>query len=365
MSIHKTANGRFMVRWRIDGKQYSKTFRSKCQATQFDSTLDGISKPLSLDREIGFESFTTKWLANYAAARKMRSSIDEDARTIKKYFGPAFGQRPLKSITAEDVESLRGEILRQHDLQPKTVNNIFGLLNRIFVIAQRWHYVEANPCAALERLRVHKSEMKFWTFDELAHFLAVAKTVSQRAYDIVALASNTGMRYGEICGLFPDCLDFNRSEIVVTRTFCSREKKVLQRTKGMTTRRIPMNALVREVCQRRKGDADKPIFPGFNRSNFAKRDFEPLIKKAAVRRIRFHDLRHTFGSHLAMRGVPILKIKEMMGHSDIKVTMGYMHLAPSELQGVTDVLVPAGLRNGGSNVIRINSRQMPDGSAWA
>ncbi len=330
-----------MVRWRINGKQYSKMFRSKVEASKFDLSLDGSAKQMSLGREIGFQSFTEKWLANYAAARKMLSSIDEDERTLKKYFVPHFGQRPLKSITAEDVESLRSAILKRDKLQPKTINNIFGLLNRIFVIAQRWHYLETNPCVALERLRVHRSEMKFWTFDELARFLAVAKVHNLKAYDIVALASNTGMRYGEICGLYPDCIDFSRSEIIVTRTFCSREKKVLPRTKGMTSRRIPMNALVREICQRRKVLVDRPLFPGFNRSNFAKRSFEPLITKADVRRIRFHDLRHTFGSHLAMHGVPIIKIKELMGHADIKVTMGYMHLAPNELQCVTDVLMPA------------------------
>jgi len=343
MSIHKTSSGRFIVRWRIGGKQYSKTFRSKCQASKFDLSLNGSGKETSLNREIGFQNFNEKWLINYAAARKMRSSIDEDSRTIRNYLVPAFGQRPLKSITSEDVEALRGDILKRHGLTPKTINNIFGLLHRIFVIAQRWHYVEKNPCAALERLRAHKSEMKFWTFAELAQFLVVAKEKNPKTFDIVTLASNTGMRYGEICGLYPDCLDFSRGEIIVTRTYCSREKRVLPRTKGMTSRRIPMSALVREICQRRQQAAGQALFPSFNRSNFVMRDFGPLIAKAGVRRIRFHDLRHTFGSHLAMRGVHILKIKELMGCADIKTTMDYMHLAPSELQGVTDVLMPPSL----------------------
>lgn len=103
MSIHKTTNGHFMVRWRINGKQYSKMFRSKVEASKFDLSLDSSAKQMSLGREIGFQSFTEKWLANYAAARKMLSSIDEDERTLKKYFVPHFGERPLKSITEHSM----------------------------------------------------------------------------------------------------------------------------------------------------------------------------------------------------------------------------------------------------------------------
>lgn len=55
--------------------------------------------------------------------------------------------------------------------------------------------------------------------------------------------------------------------------------------------------------------------------------------------IRFHDLPHTLGSLLAMKGVPVLKIKALMGHRDIQTTMRYMHLAPAELQGVTELLL--------------------------
>ena len=101
-----------------------------------------------------------------------------------------------------------------------------------------------------------------------------------------------------------------------------------------------MNQLVRFILSNRVRSPDVPVFHDFDRSNFAKRRFKPACEKAEVRVIRFHDLRHTFGSHLAMRGVSLFKIRELMGHSDIKVTMRYMHLAPNELQGITDVLMP-------------------------
>ncbi len=64
-----------------------------------------------------------------------------------------------------------------------------------------------------------------------------------------------------------------------------------------------------------------------------------LQREVGVSQITFHDLRHSFASHLAMSGVSVFDIQKLLGHSDIKTTMHYMHLAPDHLRGVTDVLV--------------------------
>jgi len=65
-----------------------------------------------------------------------------------------------------------------------------------------------------------------------------------------------------------------------------------------------------------------------------------LCKKAALRKVGWHVLRHTFASHLAMRGVPIVAVKELLGHSNIVTTMRYAHVAPSTLRTAIDMLNP-------------------------
>ena len=78
----------------------------------------------------------------------------------------------------------------------------------------------------------------------------------------------------------------------------------------------------------------------FDYQHIVDRWLEPAEQKAGVTRITFHDLRHTFASHLAMSDVSLFKIKELLGHSDIKTTMRYMHLSPNHLTGTTDLLLP-------------------------
>jgi integrase len=73
--------------------------------------------------------------------------------------------------------------------------------------------------------------------------------------------------------------------------------------------------------------------------NISRKRLKPLAKKAGVPVITFHDLRHTFTSNLATLGVPVIKIKELLGHTDLKTTMRYMHLARDALAGTTEILV--------------------------
>ena len=88
---------------------------------------------------------------------------------------------------------------------------------------------------------------------------------------------------------------------------------------------------------RRSFETTETIF-NFDFEHTTWRHLRPLAKKICIREISYHDLRHSFASHLAMAGVSVWKIQNILGHSDIKTTMRYMHLAPGQLGGITDVL---------------------------
>jgi len=139
------------------------------------------------------------------------------------------------------------------------------------------------------------------------------------------------MRRGELLGLKWDQIKDKR--ICLTETKTDRE------------RQIPMNGVVRKVFKHQRAknglksdyvfcqDGGKPITPTILRTAFRN-----ALKKAKIKNICFHDLRHTFASHLIMNGVSLKAIQELLGHTNIKTTMRYAHLSPEHHQAAVDSL---------------------------
>jgi integrase len=155
------------------------------------------------------------------------------------------------------------------------------------------------------------------------------------------------MRQGELRGLQWSSLNWLTQSVAVRH---SRDdyNGVLVPPKNGRTRHIPLDIDVYTSLHRRKGDTGyvflKPDGQPFNndRMNNAIRR---LYRQAGLRKIGWHTLRHTFASHLAMRGVPMPVIKELLGHATITTTMRYAHVAPSALRTAIDMLNPTTLVN--------------------
>jgi len=127
--------------------------------------------------------------------------------------------------------------------------------------------------------------------------------------------------------------------IIVRRSFSTKTGKLKEYTKSKKIRRVPMNDRVFAIMKKRFFLPMTARVFDCDFQHFVQRWFKPAQLKAGVRAISFHDLRHTFASLLAMAGVSVFDIQKLMGHSDIKTTMRYMHLAPEHLNGITDVLL--------------------------
>ena len=119
--------------------------------------------------------------------------------------------------------------------------------------------------------------------------------------------------------------------------------KVLVAPKSNRERHIPLDVDVYEILYRRKKEtgyvflnSDMKLFD-YHRIN---RRLSGACKKAGIRKIGWHTLRHTFASHLAMKGVPLPTVQQLMGHSSITTTMRYAHVAPSTLRTAIDMLNP-------------------------
>jgi integrase len=267
------------------------------------------------------------------------SRLIRDRQILRTYIAPIFGRSEISSISTEDVENFRADLKADAKLSDKSINNVIGLMNKILGDAMRWKILMVNPISTIRPIPVPEKEFLFWTIDERDRFLSWAKGNDHDLFEIVSVAIHTGLRRGELEGLLRDSVDFERNEIIVRRNYCHKTHKLNEYTKSKKPRRVPMNAVVAKILRGRSlVPMNESLLP-FDYHNIVASTLNPACLKAKVNPIRFHDLRHSFASHLAMAGVPVIKIKALLGHSDLKTTMRYMHLAPGGLDGVTDVLM--------------------------
>ena len=346
MSIHKTKSGKYEVRWRDKGRQRSKTFRRKIDAIKFEAKVhlnqlpDFIrDKKEEKHETITFRELSEIWVRDHSEVHNAPSTILRNEQILRIYLFPSLGKYSVNTIEKRDIIQLQARLRKADKLSAKTINNILGLAKKIFSDGLSWGFIDANPAAAIKRIKVQDKDYVFWEFEERDRFLTFAKSRHPVIHDIVSFTVNTGLRKGEVEGLLRDCVDYDRKEIIVKRNFCHKTSSLNEYTKGKSVRRVPMNDSVWGIMQEHRLKSPKQRVFDFDFEHMVWRHFKPLQEEAGVKVITFHDLRHTFASHLAMSAVSLFDIQKLLGHSDLKTTQRYMHLAPDHLQGVTDVLV--------------------------
>lgn len=225
----------------------------------------------------------------------------------------------------EDVKDYTRKGARAH-----TINFEIGTLKTIFNLAIKWGYLKENPTNEVKKLKVNDSKsVRFLTEDECKRFLDACPA---DLYPIYFTFLNTGMRKAELENLEWADIDFKRRKIRIRR------KDFWQPKTG--ERDIPINSQLLELLKDLKQVNDKKlksnfVFPDKKGSLIKTKLREKLIQiaqKAGIENLtKVHTLRHTFASHLVMKGVDLPTVKKLMGHSDIETTMIYAHLAPDHL----------------------------------
>ena len=150
------------------------------------------------------------------------------------------------------------------------------------------------------------------------------------------------MRQGELAGLQWSCIDWQNRILTVRYSKCPRTGE-LRSPKSNKERHIPIDIDVYEILLRRKQSTGY-VFLDKGEKPFAThnliRKLRAVRYEAGLRPLGWHLLRHTFASHLAMRGVPLHVVQKLLGHSTIGMTMRYSHVAPSTLRAAIDILNP-------------------------
>jgi integrase len=238
-----------------------------------------------------------------------------------------FGNYPLRGFNSRLIEQYQTERLQRN--KPATVNRFLATLKHMFTKAVEWEMVEEDSLKKVRRVKLLKEPPGRLRFLSKKECHALIGACISHLKPIVVTALHTGMRKGEILGLKWEHVDFRHGFILLDNTKNGERREIyINDTLRATLEGIPHGLESEYVFTDRNGRPFKEV----------KKSFATALSRAGVKDFRFHDLRHTFASHLVMAGKDITSVKKLLGHKSLNMTLRYSHLAPSHLVSVVKVL---------------------------
>ncbi|MDP9384998.1 MAG: site-specific integrase [Actinomycetota bacterium] len=260
------------------------------------------------------------------------STLRDYRSVIEAHLVRAFGDERVEDVTAAMIEDWRASL--GGTLSNRTKNKLLVVLHGIFRRAQSVYGLPLNPVAGLEKHRQRSSgDIEVFSPEEVLALVRAAESEQDAA--IYLTAAFTGLRRGELLALRWRDVDFAGQTIRVRASYAGGE---LTTPKSGKVRSVPMAsdvavALAALGRRERWTSDDDLVFPGelggYLDGSALRRRYATALKRAGLRPLRFHDLRHTFGTRMIAKA-DIRRVQEWMGHADVQTTMKYLHYVPRE-----------------------------------
>jgi len=294
----------------IESEMYRGEFvdRSEAERTTFSDALDRYAREVTLSKR-GWET---------------------EMHRIKALKKTPLAARSLASLRSLDFANHRDERLKK--CSPATVKRELVIISHVFNTARKdWSLPIDNPIASIRKPQAGQHRERRLTEDEQVGLLQAAdESKAATLRFCIVLALETGMRAGEIVGLLWEQIDLSNGVIR------------LDMSKNGDRRIVPLSKAAEAAVRA----LPRPIQGGrltkFYDTRGLSAAFRRACERAGITGLRFHDLRHTFASQLAMKGVPIPQIQQWMGHSTITMTMRYAHLTADVRREAVQVLDRSG-----------------------
>lgn len=346
MSIQRreTATGvRYDVKLRdAHGRMYQRTFRTKREAESYQAQEKADqARGAWVDPRGGAKPFgevAQEWLTSNPAKRP--SGWARDEAVVRVHLRPAFGNRPVASITKRDVQTLVNEWCKQ--AKARTVNRQYGTLRAILNYAVESDLIGRTPCRGINLPTADEKDAYIVDADELA---ALAAAMDGETSPMAYLGAVLGLRWGECAGLKVGRLDFLRSEIRVCWQRTRGPGGVMvegppKSAKGNRTEAVPkelMDMLAAHLARRglTGADADEYVFTGpqgqpLDYSNWYHGVWVPACKAAGLAGLKFHNLRDANATGMVADGVDVKTAQVRLGHADVRTTLGIYAKATTE-----------------------------------
>ena len=248
------------------------------------------------------------------------------------------GSRPLSDITPSLIAEYRDELGREITIRgkppsPATVVRYMAALSHAFTIAvKEWGWVEDSPMRKVTKPREPRGRVRFLSDEERVRLLESCKeSSSPYLYPVVVLALSTGMRSGEIMGLTWDNVDLNRGRAILHETKNGERRAVALKGHALE--------LLKELGKVRRIDSNL-LFPAKETKTTKpidlRKPWEAAVQKTELHDFRFHDLRHSAASYLAMNGASLAEIAEVLGHKTLQMVKRYAHLSEGHTARVVE-----------------------------
>jgi integrase len=378
----RKSGDRWMAKWRdaegqhqvVLGKAWTKRGRPaegyltkqgaqrELDAILADARRNRLTSQPRRSSTVTFAEAAREWLRYVEHDRKRRPSTINDYRWIvERRLLPDFGELALESVTTQRIDNWRVELVSTggiadgEGLSARTINKYLGVMHSILRRAQRVYGLAANAAAWAERQPVTRSG----DFDVLsaAEVEALARAAregrhrkppkhptslewraklrqqDQQDAAIFLTAAYAGLRLGELRSLRWRDLDFTKRLIHVRHSYVMRNEDAPKSGRVRSVPMIDQVAVALDQLSRRNGwtGEEDLVFVGPTGEHIEdsalRRRFYAALKAASLKHIRFHDLRHSFGT-LAVQVFPLTDVKAYMGHADIATTMIYVHHVP-------------------------------------
>jgi len=278
--------------------------------------------------------FWEKFL-EHSEAKNASSTVDSKKQIFRDHIEPTLGARPVRSIDYATIEDLKHSLLKPRGpLGAKTVNNVLTVLRRMLAVAKKRKVIDEIP--EIEWLKVERPKFDFFAFDEAPRLVEAA---DGEWVTMFLVALRCGLRQSELLGLRWEDVDLVAGKVHIRQAIVRGKVKP---PKNGKPREVPLSNEARASLKSHRHLRGPMVFCDLDGKVLTKGECKhPLwraCKRAGLRRVGWHVLRHTFASHLAMRGVPLKVIQELLGHATIQMTMRYAHLSPEVSRDAVQLL---------------------------
>lgn len=275
-----------------------------------------------------------------ASAKVDKKDWVHDQTRMVLHVLPYLGDKRLSDVSVADIEMLKIKCLEKSH-EPATITHVLQCVRVLYNFCiKRGMYSGENPTRHVKFPKVDNARRRFFSDDQVDILLSMLEYRHPDVYDMTLLSFLTGMRFSEIARLLWECVDFENGIIHVDgKNGETREAYIASGELENMLRRRKQNADATPYVKKSDKSIPGLVFPGPIHGGEMKDIpdvFMKIVKalgyndgyKDERQRLTFHSCRHTFGSRLAMQGVPLLTLKELMGHKTIEMTLRYAHLMP-------------------------------------
>lgn len=321
----------------VQTKRGAEAFERQLRQALLDGTFNQEEEKKEQKKESTLKSFSAEFMETYVRTNNRQSEQEGKSWVLRRYLLPRFGSRRLGDITVRDIERLKAELTPI--LAPRTVNNILTVLRKILRYAVEVEELDKVPRFKL--MKVPPQPYSFLDFDEFEALVAAAQKNDPQLALALLLGGEAGLRRGELAGLKWIDVSFPLNKLTVMRELW-RGKELPP--KSGRSRTVPLTERLAAALRAHRNLVSDHVLVRDGNEPWTVEVFRWQGQKAyrlaglPSPRFPWHTLRHTFCSHLAMRGAPVRAIQDLAGHSELSTTMRYMHLSPATLVSAIDLL---------------------------